>query len=80
MIQSLFIGTTELLLIGGMALLLFGGKKLPEMMRGLGQGVSEFKKGMKDVQADVEGEEQETVSEDATEASKENAIVEESNE
>lgn len=53
MIQPLFIGTTELLLIGGMALLLFGGKKLPEMMRGLGQGVSEFKKGMKDVQAEA---------------------------
>lgn len=32
-----------------MALLLFGGKKLPEMMRGLGQGVKEFKKGMDDV-------------------------------
>lgn len=48
-IQPLFIGTTELLLLGGMALLLFGGKKLPEMMRGLGQGVSEFKKGMKDI-------------------------------
>lgn len=46
MIQPLFIGTTELLLIGGVALLLFGGKKLPEMMRGLGQGVKEFKKGM----------------------------------
>ncbi len=45
-ILPLFIGTTELLLIGGMALLLFGGKKLPEMMRGLGQGVKEFKKGM----------------------------------
>lgn len=43
------IGTTELLLIGGMALLLFGGKKLPEMMRGLGQGVKEFKKGMSEV-------------------------------
>ena len=42
------IGTTELVLIGGLALLLFGGKKLPEMMRGLGQGVKEFKKGMKD--------------------------------
>lgn len=41
-----FIGTTELLLIGGIALLLFGGKKLPEMMRGLGQGVREFKDGM----------------------------------
>ena len=39
----LFIGTTELLLIGGVALLFFGGKKLPEMMRGLGQGVRQFK-------------------------------------
>lgn len=46
MIQPLFIGTTELLLIGGLALLLFGGKKLPEMMKGLGQGVQSFKKGM----------------------------------
>lgn len=46
----LFIGTTELLLIGGVALLLFGGKKLPEMMRGLGQGVKEFKKGMSETQ------------------------------
>ena len=46
MIQPLFIGTTELLLIGGIALLMFGGKKLPEMMRGLGQGVKEFKKGV----------------------------------
>ena len=78
MIQPLFIGTTELLLIGGMALLLFGGKKLPEMMRGLGQGVSEFKKGMKDVQAEVADEEQETVLDDETEAGKENARVEES--
>lgn len=45
----LMIGTTELLLIAGIALLLFGGKKLPEMMRGLGKGVREFKEGMKDV-------------------------------
>ncbi len=44
-----FIGTTELLLIGGLALLLFGGKKLPEMMRGLGKGVREFKDGMNDM-------------------------------
>lgn len=49
MIQPLFIGTTELMLIAGLALLLFGGKKLPEMMRGLGQGVQEFKKGAKEV-------------------------------
>lgn len=54
-IQPLFIGTTELLLIGGMALLLFGGKKLPEMMRGLGQGVKEFKKGVNE--GDVSNEE-----------------------
>ena len=45
----LMIGTTELLLISGMALLLFGGKKLPEMMRGLGQGVKELKKGLNEV-------------------------------
>lgn len=45
-VQLLFIGTTELLLIAGIALLLFGGKKLPEMMKGLGQGVQSFKKGM----------------------------------
>ena len=42
MIQPLFIGTTELLVIAALALLLFGGKKLPEMMRGLGQGIKEF--------------------------------------
>ena len=46
MIHPLFIGTTELLLVGGLALLLFGGKKLPEMMKGLGQGVQSFKQGM----------------------------------
>ena len=40
------LGTTELLLLGGLALLIFGGKKVPEMMRGLGEGVKEFKKGM----------------------------------
>ena len=44
----LFIGTTELLLIGGIALLIFGGKKVPEMMRGLGKGMQSFKKGMND--------------------------------
>lgn len=48
MILPLFIGTTELMLIGGIALLLFGGKKLPELMKGLGQGVKSFKQGMND--------------------------------
>lgn len=37
-------GLPELLLIVAIILLLFGGKKIPEMMRGLGKGMSEFKK------------------------------------
>lgn len=45
----LFIGTTEIIIIGAVALLIFGGKKLPELMRGLGKGMKEFKEGMKDV-------------------------------
>ena len=40
------IGTTELILIAAVALLLFGGKKLPELMRGMGQGVKNFKEGL----------------------------------
>lgn len=58
-----FIGTTELLLIGGIALLLVGGKKLPEMMRGLGKGVREFKDGMKEP-ANPEEEAQEPLQEE----------------
>ncbi len=37
-------GGPELILIGAILLLLFGGKKIPELMRGLGKGISEFKK------------------------------------
>jgi sec-independent protein translocase protein TatA len=48
LLVPLFIGTTELILIAAVALLLFGGKKLPELMRGLGRGVKEFKEGMAD--------------------------------
>lgn len=44
----LWIGTTEIILIVVVVLLLFGGKKIPELMRGIGQGVQGFKKGMKD--------------------------------
>ncbi|MBQ8226356.1 MAG: twin-arginine translocase TatA/TatE family subunit [Bacteroidaceae bacterium] len=55
-LQFLFIGTTELLLIGSIAFLLFGGKKLPEMMRGLGQGVREFKKGVKEVKSEIDSD------------------------
>ena len=40
------IGTSEILLIVLAILLLFGGKKLPELMRGMGKGVKEFKDAM----------------------------------
>lgn len=49
----LFIGTTELILIALIALLLFGGKKLPELMKGLGKGIKGFKDGMKDISEDT---------------------------
>lgn len=39
------LGTTEIILIIVAILLLFGGKKIPELMRGLGRGVKEFKEG-----------------------------------
>ncbi len=41
------IGTQELLVIALIVLLLFGGKKIPELMKGLGKGVKSFKDGMK---------------------------------
>lgn len=42
-------GTPEFLVIAFVVLLLFGGKKIPELMRGLGKGVRNFKEGMNDV-------------------------------
>ena len=40
------LGTGEILLIALVVLLLFGGKKIPELMRGIGKGVKSFKDGM----------------------------------
>ena len=45
------IGTPEIVLLVIAALLLFGGKKIPELMRGLGAGVKSFKDGMKEGEA-----------------------------
>ena len=44
-----FFGGWEIVLILAMALLLFGSKKLPELAKGLGQGIKEFKKATRDV-------------------------------
>ena len=43
------LGTTEIIIILAIILLLFGGKKIPELMRGLGKGVKEFKDGQNGV-------------------------------
>ncbi|MBR5730097.1 MAG: twin-arginine translocase TatA/TatE family subunit [Prevotella sp.] len=40
------LGTTEILLLVLLVLLLFGGKKIPELMKGLGKGVKSFKDGL----------------------------------
>jgi sec-independent protein translocase protein TatA len=49
-------GAPEIIIIALIVLLLFGGKKIPELMKGLGKGVKNFKDGMKDVEDDIKGE------------------------
>ena len=49
-ITPLFVGTWEIVVIVLVILLLFGGKKIPELMRGLGKGVKEFKTGMSEAE------------------------------
>lgn len=53
----LFIGTWELVILVLVVLLLFGGKKIPELMEGLGKGVKSFKKGMKEIEKEIESDE-----------------------
>ncbi len=53
----LMLGTWEIIAIVAVILLLFGGAKIPELMRGLGKGVKEFKKAQKDVEDAVKDDE-----------------------
>ena len=48
------VGMQEVLLIGLIILLLLGGKKIPELMKGLGKGVKSFKDGVKGIEDDIE--------------------------
>jgi sec-independent protein translocase protein TatA len=48
------IGTSEILLIAFIALLLFGGKKIPELMHGLGKGIKTFKDGMNGIEKEID--------------------------
>lgn len=47
------LGMQEVLLIALIVLLLFGGKKIPELMRGMGKGVRSFKEGMNEVESEL---------------------------
>ena len=47
------VGPWQIVIIVALALLFFGGKKIPELMKGLGQGVKEFKKATKDLDDEV---------------------------
>ncbi len=49
----LMFGTWEIILIVLVVLLMFGGKKIPELMRGLGKGVRSFKEGMKETEETI---------------------------
>ena len=59
MITTLFIGgicMQEVLLIELIVLLFFGGKKIPELMKGIGKGVRSFKEGMNNAEKRIEEE------------------------
>ena len=58
------LGTTELLIIVLVVLLLFGGKKIPELMHGMGKGVRSFKEGMNEVNENLKMEEKKEGKED----------------
>lgn len=47
------IGGPEIIIIALIVLLIFGGKKIPELMKGLGKGVKSFKDGIKDVDEEI---------------------------
>ena len=50
---DIMLGTPEIVLIVLVVLLLFGGKKIPELMKGIGKGVKNFKDGVKGLEDDI---------------------------
>lgn len=47
------LGMTEIIIIAIVVLVLFGGKKLPELMHGVGKGIRDFKKGMNGIEDEI---------------------------
>ena len=54
------LGTGEIVIIAFVVLLLFGGKKIPELMRGVGKGVRSFKDGMNDIEKQINADPEES--------------------
>ena len=53
------VGPTEIIIIALVVLLLFGGKKIPELMNGLGKGIKSFKDGMNNKSTDTKEDDKE---------------------
>jgi len=53
------LGAGEIFVIALVVLLLFGGKKIPELMKGLGKGIRSFKEGMNNIEKEIENPDQE---------------------
>ena len=53
------LGAGEIFVIALVFLLLFGGKKIPELMKGLGKGIRSFKEGMNNIEKEIENPDQE---------------------
>lgn len=56
LVYPLMLGTWEIVAIVAVILLIFGGKKIPELMKGLGKGVKSFKEGMNEVEKEMKDE------------------------
>lgn len=54
------IGAPEIIIIAFLVLLLFGGKKIPELMKGIGKGVKSFKDGMKGLEDEIKESDKES--------------------
>ena len=58
------IGAPEIIIIALVLLLIFGGKKIPELMKGLGKGVKSFKDGLNEVEKEVKSTDETTKKEE----------------
>ena len=52
-VYPLVIGPWEIVAIVAVVVLLFGGKKIPELMKGIGKGVKSFKEGMSEIEKEI---------------------------